>query len=160
MQHIKHCWKADIHRSSWILRYDPERLHYLPCSKPLSGSRYPIIHACYRNSCNPFCFCTKRGCLWSSRHYLPQAKFAFTSRVQRVLFIYFIDAFVPLSKYSKSENYETCLVSQMSGYRQQSGWQAILWEKSLFRKSFPVANNVYNSKDLNKSSTSKIKEEA
>lgn len=113
MQHIKHCCKADIHLSSWILRYDPERLHCLPCSNPLSGSRYLIIPACYRNNCNLFCFCSKQGCPWSSRHYLRQAKFAFTSRVQRVLFIYFIKAFAPVSKQSKSENYETCLVSHV-----------------------------------------------
>lgn len=101
----------------------------LPCSNPLSGSRYLVIPACKtlfsRNNCKLFCFCRKQGCLWISRHYLPQAKSAFTSRVQRLLFIYFIKAFVPVSKYSKSENYETSLVSQMSVYHQQSGQQAI-----------------------------------
>lgn len=118
---------ADIHLSSQILRYHPERLH---CHTAIqSGSRYLVIPTCKplfsRNNCTLFGFCRKWGCLWISRHYLPQAKSAFTSRVQRLLFIYFIKAFVPVSKYSKSENYETSLVSQMSAYHQQSGQQAI-----------------------------------
>lgn len=81
--------RADIYLSSWITRYDPEMLHCPSCSNPLSDSRYQITPACHRNNCNLFLFCMKRGILWSSRHFLPKAKFPFTSWVQKVLFVYF-----------------------------------------------------------------------
>lgn len=142
IQHTKHSCEADTDLLSWILRYDPERLHYHAAVHYLVlGMRSSLQAMEITAIC--LVICMKRGCLWSSRHYLPQAKSAFTSRVQRVLFIYFIKAFVPLSKYSKSENYETWLVSQMAGYHQQSGcrsfWSPALWEKSLFRKQLPLS---------------------
>lgn len=158
--------RADIYLSSWISRYDPERLHCPSCSNPLSGSRYQIIPACYRNNCNLFLFCMKWGCLWSSRHYLPKAKFPFTSRVQKVLFVYFRivhllcyqhlfqiqnTANLRIKKYASSVR---CL-DVTKNWDGRPFWIPVLQAKSLFRKLFPLANDARNSKDQAKNKTKK-----